>query len=83
MYQSEETRQREEEFRLRGEERERSLRASVSLTQGTQLHHQDRSPEEIAEIKAKLDRVNSGDEDVRNCQYLWIGVFQATSVPVC
>ncbi|MFL0288812.1 hypothetical protein ACJH6H_26580, partial [Mycobacterium sp. SMC-21] len=34
-----------------------------------------------AESGAVLDNV-AGEQAASNCQYLWIGVFQATSVPV-
>lgn len=39
----------------------------------------------LAALYADLDVKPGGcpDLDTRNCQYLWIGVFQATSVPVC
>lgn len=38
----------------------------------------------IAEVLDEVLAVRSAFlVDRRNCQYLWIGVFQATSVPAC
>jgi len=36
-----------------------------------------------AECRADGPNVHLEINDRRNCQYLWIGVFQATSVPAC